>query len=394
MTRSAVTRPSSLLLSVALGLLSHACSSDDGDPTPARPAPAPGATPAPTSPTPTDTDVPASPEGAPSASSEGNPSDAPLAGNEPAQPVGDEVVGDEPAALPPSEPGQQPLAPLLSVRQEHAVAVLGGEVFVVGGFTPGATSSVEAYDPAGDTWRAVAPFPSVLHHANVAVVDERLFIAGFYVGSSFTDASGSVFEYDAAGDAWIERTPLPAGTERASACVAALDGAVYLFGGARGNSVADASVYDLATDSWRELPRLPEAREHCAAGAIGGRIVIAGGRADGIGGFQPNTWIYDPATETYAPGAPLLTARGGVAGAVVGERLFLFGGEGNASDPSGVFPHVEAYDPVTDTWEAFPDMLSPRHGLGAAADAGRIYLPGGASQQGFGAEDTHTVFVP
>jgi N-acetylneuraminic acid mutarotase len=280
------------------------------------------------------------------------------------------------------------------VRQEHAVAALGGELFVIGGFTPGATDSVEAYDPASNTWRSIAPFPSVLHHANVAVVGERLYVAGFYVGSSFTDASGSVFEYDPGLDTWTARAPLPAGTERASACVAALDGVMYLFGGARNGSVADASAYEPASDTWRALPRLPEAREHCAAGAIGGRIVIAGGRADGIGGFQPNTWVFDPQTEDYAPGAPLLTARGGVAGAVLGERLFIFGGEGNASDPSGVFPQVEAYDPATDTWEAFPDMLFPRHGLGAAADADRIYLPGGASQQGFGAEDTHTVFLP
>ena len=371
---------------LALQLL-HACSSDDGAPAPGNEAPAATAAEAGAPGTPgTDTaPAPTSRGGAPSAVPEGNPAGAPLAGNEP--------VGQSPA----SEPGgslQEPLAPLLSVRQEHAVAALAGELFVVGGFTPDATASVEAYDPASDTWRSVAAFPSVLHHANVGVVGERLYVAGFYVGSSFTDASGSVFEYDPALDAWAEKAPLPAGTERASACVAVLGGALYLFGGARNGSVADASAYEPATDTWRALPRLPEPREHCAAGAIGGKIVIAGGRADGIGGFQPNTWLFDPETEAYAPGAPLLTARGGVAGAVLGERLFLFGGEGNASDPSGVFPQVEAYDPATDGWQAFPDMLAPRHGLGAAADAGRIYLPGGASQQGFGAEDTHTVFVP
>jgi hypothetical protein len=33
-----------------------------------------------------------------------------------------------------------------------------------------------------------------------------------------------------------------------------------------------------------------------------------------------------------------------------------------------------------------------RHGLGAATLGGAIYLPGGASTQGFGAEDTNTVF--
>jgi len=293
----------------------------------------------------------------------------------------------------PSEPAvQEELTPLSSVRQEHAVVVLGNEVFVVGGFTPDASASVAAYDPAADSWRPVADFPSVFHHANAASLGGKLLVAGFYVGGSFTEASNEVYAYDPALDAWAALSPLPAGTQRASSCVATLDGKLYLFGGARNGSVADSSVYDPATDSWQALPALPEPREHCAAGAIDGEIIIAGGRAQGIGGFQPGTWAFDPVAQTYAPRAPLLTARGGVAGSVLDGKLYIFGGEGNAMDPSGVFPQVEAYDPVTDSWEALPDMLLPRHGLAAATFEGRIYLPGGASQQGFGAEDTNTVF--
>lgn len=392
-------RSASLIARTTTLLVSLGCSSSDPDPppsgtgapasnqTPSTPAVTPGA------PSPTD---PALPEPVPGTSSEADPIGIPLAGDEsvdaPASAAGAGGPASEPGADTAAE--QRELAALPSVRQEHAVAVLGQELFVIGGFTPSATDSVEAYDPASDSWHSIAAFPSVLHHANVAVVNERLFVAGFYVGSSFTEASGSVYEYDPSQDAWAARTSLPAGTERASACVAQLDGVMYLFGGARAGSVADASAYDVASDTWRELPRLPEPREHCAAGTIDGRIVIAGGRANGIGGFQPNTWIFDPASGRYTPGAPLLTARGGVAGAVLGGLLYLFGGEGNAADPSGVFPQVDAYDPATDSWSALPDMLFPRHGLGAAASNDRIYLPGGASQQGFGAEATHTVFIP
>jgi N-acetylneuraminic acid mutarotase len=316
--------------------------------------------------------------------------------NLPLDDEGDMAAGDEPVEpLEPVQPGspvQETIAPLLSVRQEHAVVALGSEIVVIGGFTPSATNSVEAYDPEADTWRPLAAFPSILHHANAVSIDGTIIVAGFYLGGSFTDARGNTYAYDPASDAWTERAPLPAGTERASSCVAALDGKMYVFGGARNGSVRDASVYDPASDTWTALPQLPEAREHCAAGAIDGQIIIAGGRADGIGGFQPNTWSFDPVAQTYEIRAPLLTARGGVSGAVLDGRLILFGGEGNASDPTGVFPQVEAYDPEADTWEALPSMVSPRHGLGAAALDGAIYLPGGASTQGFGAEDTNTVF--
>jgi N-acetylneuraminic acid mutarotase len=313
--------------------------------------------------------------------------DIPLAG-EPV--VGDPVTGtpDDTASV----PQQVTLAPLPTVRQEHAVVALGDEIFVIGGFTPAASSSVAAYDPGSDSWRAVAPFPEVLHHANAGVIGGKLYVAGFYVGASFTNASGAVYEYDPALDGWTGKTAMPAGTERASACVATLADKLYLLGGARNGSVADASVYDPANDAWEELPALPEPREHCAAGAIDGTIIIAGGRAAGIGGFQPNTWVYDPVARSYELRAPLLTARGGVAGAVLEGKLYIFGGEGNAADASGVFPQVEAYDPATDTWEALPNMLAPRHGLAAATSGASIYLPGGASQQGFGAVDTNTAF--
>ena len=293
---------------------------------------------------------------------------------------------------PPGAPLQQALPDLISVRQEHAAVALGGEIYVIGGFTPTVTATVEAFDTAAQTWRAVASLPAALHHANAASVNGRIYVAGFYLGSSFTNADPRVLEYDPAQNSWSERTPMPAGSERATSCVAALDGKIYLFGGARATTVSDASVYDVAADSWQALPPLPEAREHCVVGAIGGTLYIASGRAGGITGFQRNTWAFDPATQAYSPRAPIPTARGGTAGAVLAERLLIFGGEGNPAPATfGVWPNIDAYEPASDSWQALAPMLLPRHGLGAAVSDGRVYLPGGAAAQGFGAVNDHTV---
>lgn len=313
------------------------------------------------------------------------PATAPSNG-EPAAPPGGVVDG------PLGAPLQQAQPDLLSVRQEHAVVALNGEIYVIGGFTPMVTGTVEAFNPATETWRAVASLPTPLHHANAASVNGRIYVAGFYLGGSFSNADPRVLEYDPALDTWSERTPMPAGSQRASACVATLDGKLYLFGGARATTVSDASVYDVDADSWQALPPLPEPREHCAAGAIGGSIYIASGRAGGIAGFEPNTWQFDPATAAYTPRAPIATPRGGTAGAVLAERLIIFGGEGNPDPTSlGVFTNIEAYDPASDSWQALAPMLLPRHGFGAATSDGRIFLPGGAAAQGFGAVNDHTV---
>ena len=43
-------------------------------------------------------------------------------------------------------------------RDNHAVAVLDGKLYAVGGYNDdGFLSSVERYDPAANTWEAVAP---------------------------------------------------------------------------------------------------------------------------------------------------------------------------------------------------------------------------------------------
>jgi N-acetylneuraminic acid mutarotase len=73
-------------------------------------------------------------------------------------------------------------------------------------------------------------------------------------------------------------------------------------------------------------------------------------------------------------------------------RIFVLGGEGNPDGVQGIFSEVEAYDPVTDSWESFPQMLIPRHGYGAAIIGDRMYLAGGGTSQGFQATANHTVF--
>lgn len=88
------------------------------------------------------------------------------------------------------------------------------------------------------------------------------------------------------------------------------------------------------------------------------------------------------------------TPRGGAAGAVAEGRLYVVRGEGNPAAASGVFAEVEAYDPETDRWTSLPPMSTPRHGTGAAALLGQIYVPGGATQQGFGAVATHERLTP
>ena len=82
------------------------------------------------------------------------------------------------------------------------------------------------------------------------------------------------------------------------------------------------------------------------------------------------------------------TARGGLAAAALGSKLYVFGGEN-----PGVFAHTEEYDPVQKTWRRVADMPTPRHGMGAVTVGNAIHVIGGGSRAGFGASTAHEVFT-
>lgn len=133
-------------------------------------------------------------------------------------------------------------------------------------------------------------------------------------------------------------------------------------------------------------------RDHMAVAAVGGKLCAIGGRLRL--NFRQNldvTEEYDPATDAWRRRSPLPTARSGIAAAVAGGRIYVFGGEG----AEGTFVENEAYDPATDTWQAAPPMPTARHGLGAAAVGGTIYVTaGGLVPGGSAPSDRNEAFTP
>jgi N-acetylneuraminic acid mutarotase len=305
----------------------------------------------------------------------------------------DAGVGDDGAA---PEGSWGSVAPLIGgARQETGVAALDGIVYVLGGFDGDGsiTGELAAYDPASDSWELRAPFPEPLHHANFVAAGDALWVVGSLRGLAFS-AHGATYRYDPVADEWQGRSSMRAESARGAAGVAVVGDVIYVAGGGyRPGAVADFSSYHSLLDVWKELPDLPAPREHLVAGAVAGRVVVIGGR-DGIEGHTARVDIFDPQDETWSEGAPMPTSRGGMAAAVLDGRIYVFGGEGNPMTSSGVFAEVESYHVAADSWKTHTPMTTPRHGTGAAAVGGKIYLPGGADIQAFGAVDTVEAFTP
>ncbi len=281
-------------------------------------------------------------------------------------------------------------------RQETAVVAAGGRLFVLGGFVGAqVVDLVEVYDPGADTWSTGTPLPVPMHHINAAAMGEQIYVTGFLQTLQFTP-DGRTFVFDLDTETWSDGIPLPTGREVGASGVAVADDRLYVFGGLQASqAVAQAQYFDLSGDlGWVPIADLPSARDHMYGAAAGGEVFAVGGRGGSIGAHSTEVLRYDPDADAWLTVAPMPTSRGGMAGAVLGGWIFVAGGEGNAEVESGVFDVFEAYDPAADTWFTLEAMLTPRHGMGAATIDGRIYVPGGATDEGFGPTDISEVWVP
>ena len=311
-------------------------------------------------------------------------------------------------------PSWTPLAPIpLSPRQEQttvfvppsAIAILGGVVPSNTSFPPvDTTSLMQFYSITDDIWITKAGMPRGLNHANAAVVDGKIYVLG---GLAETGEAGEgkrvwggvpdSWVYDPVTGLWKTIPGVPAGEERGSAAVGTYQSKIYLAGGmtelelfehGTQKSISVVSIFDTNTNTWLSIPEaakyIPEARDHAGATVVGAKMYVLGGRDDGQENVRDTVFVLDlcdldAGWKTRAARMP--TPRGGVAAGVIGKKIYVFGGEGNAQSETGVFDQVEAYDTVRDRWVKAGRMRLPRHGTYAASVNSKIYVPGGGVSQ-------------
>jgi hypothetical protein len=218
-------------------------------------------------------------------------------------------------------------------------------------------ATVEAYDPATNTWMTKAPLPTPTDRIGVATINGKLYV----VGGDGTAA------YDPATDAWTTKAPMPL-PQQVSA--GAINGILYAVGGLCGGSSCPVQAYDPATDTWTTKAPMPTARYGMGVGVVNGLLYAVGGY--GLPPL-PNTQVatveaYDPTTDTWTTKASLPGAQNYPGVGVINGALYSVGD-----------PDLEAYDPVTGTWTARASMPTVRFGVGVGVVDGILYAVGGAT---------------
>ncbi len=266
-------------------------------------------------------------------------------------------------------------APQTPARSELPAAALAGLIYVPGGF--GGETVFQAYDPASDEWRDLAPLPAGRHHLMAAALDSTGSVYVFGGGAAGVwSPTTTAWAYAPALNAWTEIAPLP--EPRMAGAAVALKDKIYIVGGAGGSSAL--LEYDPAANTWRRLAALSTPREHLAAAALDGEIYALGGRWGGLGELD-SVEIYDPAADAWRAGPPLLQPHAGFSAAVLRGRILAAGGE-IIMTGSETLTAFEIFDPRTPGWARGPDLPYPIHGVAAAVAGDRFYLLGGSSRAG------------
>jgi N-acetylneuraminic acid mutarotase len=300
-------------------------------------------------------------------------------------------------------------APLPETSEEFSCVAANGKIYLIGGNPIGETGSprglVQEYNPATDTWVRKKPMPVATHHAAIAEYQGKIYLMGGAMqpvaGGPNQFPTANAWEYDPAADSWRALAPMPTGRMAASAIEAG--GKIYVIGGASvhpGHNLVSLSplvphraldtneAYDPATNKWEERSPMPTARNHAAIGVVNGKIYVIGGRLGAAflvaGSNTDVVEQYDSSTDSWgAVGLRMPTARSGMGWATYQDRIYIVGGQEYNAHIVAAIRAVEAYDPASNQWTSLPTMPTARHGVNVAILNNRLYAIGGHLQGGF-----------
>ncbi|XP_058518128.1 kelch-like protein 6 isoform X2 [Ochotona princeps] len=156
-------------------------------------------------------------------------------------------------------------------RWRHKMVVLGGKVYVIGGFDGlQRINNVETYDPFHNCWSEAAPL--LVHVSSFAATShkKKLYVIGG--GPNGKLATDKTQCYDPSTNKWTLKTAMPVEAK----CINAVSfrDRIYVVGGA----MKALYAYSPLEDSWCLVTQLSHERASCGIAPCNNRLYITGGR--------------------------------------------------------------------------------------------------------------------
>ncbi len=179
--------------------------------------------------------------------------------------------------------------------------VLNNKIYLVCGIQDGhwdgQVSWFDVYDPATDKWETLADAPRPRDHVQVAVVNNKLYVAGGRLSTArinqvMNRTVKEVDVYDFKTGAWstLDATNnLP--TLRAGNTAVAFGNKLLIIGGESDAHVEahnEVEAYNTSTKKWEKFPSLYQGRHGTQAVLLNKKVYIAAGSANRGGGPELN----------------------------------------------------------------------------------------------------------
>jgi RNA polymerase sigma factor (sigma-70 family) len=239
-------------------------------------------------------------------------------------------------------------ADMLGASSGLSTGVVDGIIYAIGGTLhwPGGPylSTVVAYDPAKDAWTEKANMPTGRRGLSTSVVDGIIYAIGGATGHRVVvDLFSTVEAYDPAKDTWTKKAGMP--TARTCLSTSVVDGIIYAIGGSGGDcGLGDSIVeaYDPAADTWTTKADMPTRRYWLTTSVVNGIIYAIGGWIDGEDGERVSAVeAYDPAMDTWTKKADMPNGgRAALSARTVNGYIYAIGGWDVAATDT-----VEKFDP-------------------------------------------------
>jgi hypothetical protein len=282
----------------------------------------------------------------------------------------------------------QPRAPLPAPRRTEVTgAYWDGKVVVVAGLLVDDTPSaqVDFYDPATDRWSPGPPLPVPLHHTAAGVLGGRLYVVGGYTGTSGRWMPVADVRSLGPGETAWRSEPALAGP-RGALAVATLDDALVAIGGVGSGREVRTEVLRPGAGTWERGPDLPHPTEHLAATGAGGRAYSIGGRYQSLEGNLDTVHSFAPGDKGWRKEPNLNHTRGGIGAATAAGRPCVAGGE----EPGGTIPSIECL--ADGRWRTVATLAVPRHGIAVVAVGPMLHVIGGGPEPALFVSDAHEAF--
>ena len=278
---------------------------------------------------------------------------------------------------------------LATARHGLAVTAIGNNVYAIDGAAePGHNASTRTLQtltvppgpaqPAGG-WQLGQDSLYATQQVGAAVLDGRIWVAGGLTGPE--SATTKTEFYDPTINTWSPGPALPVPLHHAM--MVSYQNTVWVIGGfePRGSvvsGVASARVLHLnqAQTAWVDGPALHHGRAAGAAAVVGNKIVVVGGRTAGSTAEPVTpTEVFDGTSWRDAAGIPVPGDH--VAAASDGKYLYAVGGR--RLEVTADTAAVQRFDPNTDRWIQLPPVPSPVSDCGVAIVNGQLIVIGGES---------------